>query len=148
MQMPAAASNFKTKHLDVWVNADQAWMDMRAWDRCADPGLSEIDFEGQDCTEGTDLASKIDIAARAKVFWRFPPSFRCGKPASRKRRPDRLAAVGTKPPTERHFYGFVTSLPARGHRRERPQFAVLGMGRGRPHQDDARRGQRLRRDPR
>jgi phage terminase large subunit-like protein len=103
MQMPAAASNFKTKHLDVWVNADQAWMDMRAWDRCADPGLSDIDFEGQDCTEGTDLASKIDIAARAKVFWRELPA---NLP---KEEADRLAAVGTKPPTERHFFGFVTS---------------------------------------
>jgi len=31
MQMASAQNNFLTKHLNVWVNADTAWMDMRAW---------------------------------------------------------------------------------------------------------------------
>jgi phage terminase large subunit-like protein len=97
MQTPSAQANFKTKHLDVWVNADQAWMDMRAWDRCADPGLTDIDFEGQDCVESTDLASKVDIAARAKVFWRDIPVAAPQEAA---------AGIATKQ-TERHFYGFV-----------------------------------------
>lgn len=68
MQMPAAQANFKTKHLDVWVNADQAWMDMRAWDRCADPELTLEQFAGETCYVGLDLASKTDIAARVVVF--------------------------------------------------------------------------------
>lgn len=70
MQMPAAQANFKTKHLDVWVNADQAWMDMRAWDRCADPDLSIEQFAGETCYVGLDLASKTDIAARIAIFTR------------------------------------------------------------------------------
>ena len=70
MQMPSAANNFKTKHLNEWVNADTAWMDMRAWDACADPDLSEEDFIGEPCHIGLDLASKVDIAAKAKVFQR------------------------------------------------------------------------------
>ncbi|BAP88856.1 phage terminase-like protein, large subunit [Burkholderiales bacterium GJ-E10] len=70
MQMPSAANNFKTKHLNEWVNADTAWMDMRAWDACADPELSEQDFAGEPCFIGLDLASKVDIAAKAKVFER------------------------------------------------------------------------------
>ncbi len=70
MQMPSAANNFKTKHLNEWVNADTAWMDMRAWDACADPHLSEDDFLGEPCHVGLDLASKVDIAAKAKVFQR------------------------------------------------------------------------------
>ncbi len=70
MQMPSAINNFKTKHLNEWVNADTAWMDMRAWDACADPELSEDDFIGQPCFIGLDLASKVDIAAKAKVFER------------------------------------------------------------------------------
>ncbi len=70
MQMPSAANNFKTKHLNEWVNADTAWMDMRAWDACADPELSEDDFIGEPCFIGLDLASKVDIAAKAKVFQR------------------------------------------------------------------------------
>ncbi len=70
MQMPSAANNFKTKHLNEWVNADTAWMDMRAWDACADASLSEQDFAGEPCFIGLDLASKVDIAAKAKVFER------------------------------------------------------------------------------
>lgn len=70
MQMPAAQNNFKTKHLDVWVNADTAWMDMRAWDRCGDPTLDMADFEGEPSIFGLDLASKVDIAAKARLFWR------------------------------------------------------------------------------
>jgi len=68
MQMPAAQANFKTKHLDVWVNADQAWMDMRAWDRCADPDLTIERFAGEPCYIGLDLASKTDMAARVAIF--------------------------------------------------------------------------------
>jgi len=70
MQMPSATNNFKTKHLNEWVNADTAWMDMRAWDACADHDLSEQDFLGEPCHVGLDLASKVDIAAKAKVFQR------------------------------------------------------------------------------
>lgn len=69
-QMAAAQNNFLTKHLNVWVNADTAWMNMQAWDKCADESLDEGDFEGQDCVIGGDLATKVDIAAKVKLFWR------------------------------------------------------------------------------
>jgi phage terminase large subunit-like protein len=124
MHQPSAASNFKTKHLNVWVNADQAWMEMRAWDRCADPGLSDVDFEGQDVVEGNDLASKVDIAARAKVFWRdLSPDKcpKCGKAAAQhpevleenapaegcKMFAEAVRACNRILPKERHYYGFV-----------------------------------------
>ena len=68
MQLPSAVNNFKTKHLNEWVNADTAWMDMRAWDRCADPALNLENFAGQPCWIGLDLASKTDIAALLMVF--------------------------------------------------------------------------------
>ncbi|MFZ6813739.1 terminase large subunit [Undibacterium sp. Rencai35W] len=68
MQLPSAVNNFKTKHLNEWVNADTAWMDMRAWDRCADPALNLDNFAGQPCWIGLDLASKTDIAALVLVF--------------------------------------------------------------------------------
>lgn len=70
MQMPAAQSNFKTKHLCIWVNADSAWMDMRAWDRCADPSLKPEQFAGEACCVALDLATKTDIAARIQLFRR------------------------------------------------------------------------------
>nr|WP_311528689.1 terminase TerL endonuclease subunit [uncultured Ralstonia sp.] len=68
MQLPSAINNFKTKHLNEWVNADTAWMDMRAWDACGDSTLDLDAFEGQPCWIGLDLASKTDIAALVLVF--------------------------------------------------------------------------------
>lgn len=65
---PSATNNFLTKHLNVWVNANSAWMDMRAWEKCADPSLSISDFYGQPVTIGLDLASKKDIAAKLYIF--------------------------------------------------------------------------------
>jgi len=69
-EMPSAVNNFLTKHLDQWVNADVAWMDMKAWDKCADLALDSADFEGEPCLVSFDLASKVDIAARAQLFER------------------------------------------------------------------------------
>lgn len=71
MQLPSAQANFKTKHLNVWVNADSAWLDMGHWHQCADPTLDLADFEGEPCTIGLDLASKIDIAAKVRIFSRL-----------------------------------------------------------------------------
>jgi len=69
-ETPSAVNNFLTKHLDQWVNADVAWMDMRAWDKCADLTLSDAQFEQSECVLAFDLASKIDLAARMQLFER------------------------------------------------------------------------------
>ena len=67
---PSAENNFKTKHLDVWCNADVGWMDMKAWDACADESLDESDFDGEQCWLGLDLASTSDMTAKVKIFQR------------------------------------------------------------------------------
>lgn len=59
---------FKTKHLDIWVNAAATWMNMAAWDGCADQELKLEAFEKKTCYEGVDLAAKVDLASRCKVF--------------------------------------------------------------------------------
>ena len=69
LQMASATNNFLTKHLNRWVNADTAWMDMRAWERAACE-LTIDDFAGEPCHIGLDLASKVDIAALVAVFVR------------------------------------------------------------------------------
>lgn len=69
-QMAAAQNNFLTKHLNIWVNADSAWMNMQAWEKCADESLDERDFEGNDCIISCDLATKVDLAAKVKLFWK------------------------------------------------------------------------------
>lgn len=71
MQLVSAQNGFKTKHLNLWVNADQAWMDMRAWDACADYDLSVDDFEAEECILSLDLASKVDLAVRLRLFRRM-----------------------------------------------------------------------------
>jgi phage terminase large subunit-like protein len=70
MSMASAQNGFLTKRLNVWVNADSAWMDMRAWDACGDPALNIADFVGQEAIVAHDLASKVDIAAKMRLFWR------------------------------------------------------------------------------
>ncbi|MFV2061704.1 MAG: terminase large subunit [Gammaproteobacteria bacterium] len=59
---------YKTKHLNLWVGAKAAWMNMLAYQACRNKDLKLEDFEGQKCFIGIDLASKVDIASMAIVF--------------------------------------------------------------------------------
>lgn len=69
--MPSALNNFLTKRLNVWVSGESPWMDMRAWDRCADPELRDLSaFHGAKAYIGLDLAQKKDFAALAIAFER------------------------------------------------------------------------------
>jgi len=63
-------SAFKQKHLNIWTNAAVGWMNMVQWHAAADPTLRESDFNGEPCVIGIDLASKVDLAARVKLFVR------------------------------------------------------------------------------
>lgn len=67
--MPSALNNFLTKRLNVWVSGESAWMDMRAWDRCADPELQDLQAHaGAKAFIGLDLAQKKDFAALCIAF--------------------------------------------------------------------------------
>jgi phage terminase large subunit-like protein len=70
MQSAHKQSIVKTKHFDCWVNARHAWMNMEAWRRCGDASLRLEDFRRELSFEGADLAAKIDLASRCKVFIR------------------------------------------------------------------------------
>jgi phage terminase large subunit-like protein len=69
-QSPASQASFLTKHLDVWIQTDQALFDMAAWQRCADQSLVLDQFDGEPCIIAVDLASKTDIAAVILLFER------------------------------------------------------------------------------
>ena len=56
-------SAFKTKHLNVWVGARDAFYNVEKWHDCADTSLKLEDFHGQRVYIGLDLASRVDIAA-------------------------------------------------------------------------------------
>ena len=70
-ESPASMNNFLTKRLNVWCNAEAAWMNMREWDKCADPTLDEKDFYGDPLWVGVDLASKIDMNAVVRLYKRI-----------------------------------------------------------------------------
>lgn len=58
---------FKTKHLNVWVGARAAWMNMEVWNAC--PRAKSLEeLAGRHCYVAFDLASKIDIASMVAVF--------------------------------------------------------------------------------
>ncbi len=65
---PAQEAAAKSRHLNLWVGADDALFSIRAWRACADPGLSLDALAGQDCHLAVDLASKTDLAALVLVF--------------------------------------------------------------------------------
>ena len=66
---PSAMANFLTKRMNRWVNADSAWMDMIAWDKCADKKLKLDSVKHLPCWLPQDLASKVDVAASPRLFY-------------------------------------------------------------------------------
>lgn len=66
-EMPAARNNFLTKHLNVWVNAETAWLDMVRWERLPERGSIEH-LKTLPCYIGMDLANKLDVAAVIAAF--------------------------------------------------------------------------------
>ena len=65
---PRKQGHFKTKHLNLWVQARDAFINMQRWAECADQRLKLDDFAGRECWLGLDLASKVDIAALEILF--------------------------------------------------------------------------------
>lgn len=67
-QRVSQQNTVRTKHLNQWMNAGTAWMNMSIWRRCEDPTLRLTDFIGVPCFAALDLASKIDVVARIMLF--------------------------------------------------------------------------------
>lgn len=67
MQSAAKQATFRTKHLNEWVGAKNAWLNMLRWKE-APPRKSLAELDGRPCIIGLDLASKIDIAGNLLLF--------------------------------------------------------------------------------
>lgn len=59
---------FRTKTLNEWMNVGVGLFNMAAWAECCDPEMKLGNFEGKPVDEGDDLARKIDLASRSRVF--------------------------------------------------------------------------------
>lgn len=65
---PRLQGRFKTKHLNLWVQARDAYINMQRWRECGDTGLLFDMFHRCRCWAGMDLASKVDLAAVELLF--------------------------------------------------------------------------------
>lgn len=79
---PAAMNAVLTKHFNLWIRTESAWMNASLWQRCARPALKtppprEIpaDLRAVKCWIGVDLAEVRDIAAVVAVFKRGPDDY-------------------------------------------------------------------------
>lgn len=62
--------SFKTKNLNLWVDAPTVWIDDADVQACSRP-LDVSELDGEECYVGIDLASKNDICATAFYFPKF-----------------------------------------------------------------------------
>ena len=62
MRSATKQATYKTKHLNIWVGAKQAWLNMLAVQACR-KNISMDSFKGRSCYVALDLATKKDIAS-------------------------------------------------------------------------------------
>lgn len=68
IQTPRKQAVFKTKHLNIWVGAMNAYFDVVKWRACKKEGLKLDDFIGKRCFLALDAASKVDLNALDLIF--------------------------------------------------------------------------------
>ncbi len=71
IQSPAKQNIFKTKHMNVWVAAKSAWLNITKWNACGDSSLDIEDFRDDECFFVVDLAHRIDICATGRLYRRL-----------------------------------------------------------------------------
>lgn len=112
---PGDEGEFKTKRLNIWLNAASAWLSGPQWLACADPKLDWADFEGLDCWIGGDLADKDDITALVLAAFDtkgrliFKPRF--WLPAAVLERPEHAEGRGAAPYRTWVSQGHITLTP-------------------------------------
>lgn len=63
----SARANFKTKHLNVFVNGASAWMNMSKW--LLNTKSDKLKAKGLPFVVGVDLSEKIDLCAASKTYY-------------------------------------------------------------------------------
>lgn len=79
-QSATKQASFKTKNLNIWLNAAQPWINMERWDECLDAEMRIEDFALDPCVESVDLASRKDTVSTARLFKRLLPTGPKGAP--------------------------------------------------------------------
>ena len=66
-EIGSALTHFLTKHLDIWTNAAEIWLNPDKWKACGGP-VDELKLAGRPCYGGLDLSNTLDITAWILVF--------------------------------------------------------------------------------
>lgn len=70
--IPSEQNNFLTKHLNVWTNQADRWLNLEDWKVCAGD-YTEESLYGRQCFGGLDLSTTTDLTAFVLIF---PPEER------------------------------------------------------------------------
>lgn len=66
---PTNEVEYQTKRLDLPCNSNTVWMPLTRWSKCY-RDVKESEFDREYCIMGADLASKLDITALVRLYWR------------------------------------------------------------------------------
>jgi phage terminase large subunit-like protein len=78
-QSASKQASFKTKNLNIWLNAAQPWMNMDRWEECFDAEMRIEDFAEDPCILAVDLASRKDTISTSRMFKRRLPTGKDGE---------------------------------------------------------------------
>lgn len=67
-QKPNEQTRYRTKHLNQWVSAKNAYFNLAAWNSLAQPNITREDFKHCPSYLAGDLASKHDLVALMQLF--------------------------------------------------------------------------------
>lgn len=71
----AELNNILTKHFNVWIRTESAWMTATLWQTCGVPGLTLESLKAYPCWIGVDLAEVRDILALMALFQLGPQQY-------------------------------------------------------------------------
>lgn len=71
----AALNNILTKHFNVWIRTESAWMTGTLWQTCTKEGLTLEHLKDFPCWIGVDLAEVRDILALVALFKTGPEEY-------------------------------------------------------------------------
>ncbi|KFA99259.1 terminase large subunit [Vibrio sp. ER1A] len=64
-----AAANFKTKHLNIWVDfSEDSFIEATELYECRESGINISDYKNRECYLGLDLASVSDLSSLVYIF--------------------------------------------------------------------------------
>lgn len=72
-------ANFKTKNVNIWLNAYEEWEAAQEWHKCNFGQIKEEALHGMQCYGGLDLASNNDLTAFTLAFPKQAGVERCQK---------------------------------------------------------------------